>query len=72
MIDFIEQAFYNMLCNQKQKLKEWRKFENVIRKAIDACKNTGISEIEHFIGANKTIKMPKGAVKSILNYNYQK
>ena len=35
-------------------------------------KNTGISEIEHFIGANKTIKMPKGAVKSILNYNYQK
>ena len=45
MIDFIEQVFYNMLCNQKQKLKEQRKFENVIRKAIDACKNTGISEI---------------------------
>ena len=31
-------------------------------------KNTGISEIEHFVGTDKTIKMPKGAVKSILDY----
>ena len=23
--------------------KEWRKFENVIKKAIDACENSGIS-----------------------------
>ena len=48
--------------------KEWRKFEGVINKAIEACKNSDISPFEHFVGADKTIKMPKGAEKSILDY----
>ena len=48
--------------------KEWRKFENVIKKAIDACKNSGISAFEHFVGTDKTIQMPKGATKSIKEY----
>ena len=48
--------------------KEWRKFENVIKKAIDACKNSGISTFEHFVGVDKTIKMPKGATKNIKEY----
>ena len=48
--------------------KEWRKFENVIKKAIDACENSGISAFEHFVGADKTIQMPKGATKSIKDY----
>ena len=48
--------------------KEWRKFENVIKKAIDACENSGISAFEHFVGADKTIQMPKGAIKSIKEY----
>ena len=47
---------------------EWRKFENVIKKAIDACENSGISAFEHFVGADKTIQMPKGATKSIKEY----
>ena len=48
--------------------KEWRKFENVIKKAINACENSGISAIEHFVGADKTIEMPKGAIKEIKDY----
>ena len=48
--------------------KEWRKFENVIKKAIDACENSGISAFEHFVGADKTIQMPKGVTKSIKEY----
>ena len=48
--------------------KEWRKFENVIKKAIDACENSGISAFEHFVGADKTIQMPKGATKNIKEY----
>ena len=48
--------------------KEWRKFENVIKKAKDACENSGISAFEHFVGADKTIQMPKGATKSIKEY----
>ena len=36
--------------------KEWRKFEGVIKKAKEACKNAGISEVEHFVGADKLSK----------------
>ena len=36
--------------------KEWRKFENVINKAIESCKNVGISEVYHFVGADKMVK----------------
>ena len=48
--------------------KEWRKFEGVIAKAKGACKNSHISISEHFVGADKMIKMPKGAKKLILDY----
>ena len=33
--------------------KEWRKFEGVIKKAINACENSGISAFDHFVGADK-------------------
>lgn len=48
--------------------REWRKFENVIKKAIVSCKNSGISVFEHFVGVDKTIDMPKGAKKTIQDY----
>ena len=48
--------------------REWRKFENVIKKAIVSCENSGISVLEHFVGVGKTIKMPKGAKKTIQDY----
>lgn len=41
--------------------KEWRKFEKVIQKAINACKNTGISEEEHFVGTDKMVQIGSGA-----------
>ena len=48
--------------------KEWRKFENVIKKAKEACKNSNISAFEHFVDTDKTIQMPKGATKNIKDY----
>ena len=48
--------------------KEWRKFENVISKAEESCKNSDISAFEHFVDVDKTIKMPKGATKKIKDY----
>ena len=48
--------------------KEWRKFENVINKAKDSCKNADISTFEHFVNVDKTIRMPKGASKIIKDY----
>ena len=41
--------------------KEWRKFENVIKKAKDACENSGISAFEHFVGADKLSKRATNA-----------
>ncbi len=48
--------------------KEWRKFENVIKKAIDACENSGISALEHFVGADKLSKRANNAEVLISNY----
>ena len=35
--------------------KQWRRFENVIAKAKDTCKNSGISEIDHFANVGKMV-----------------
>ncbi len=48
--------------------KEWRKFDGVINKGKNACVNSNINAFEHFVDADKTITMPKGASKSIKDY----
>ena len=48
--------------------KEWRKFKNVIDKAKQSCNNSRISTFDHFVEVDKTIKMPKGAQKKIIDY----
>ncbi len=47
---------------------EWRKFLGVIEKAKKACKNSKNQVNDHFVGAAKTIAMPKGATKEIEDY----
>ena len=48
--------------------REWRKFENVINKAIESCKNVGISETEHFGGAAKLSKRANNTKVMIPDY----
>ena len=48
--------------------KEWRKFENVINKAKEACKNSNINITDHFGGADKMINLAKGAKRKINDY----
>lgn len=43
--------------------KEWRKFEGVIEKAKETCKNSGNPVKDHFGGADKMIKIATGTVK---------
>jgi DNA-damage-inducible protein D len=47
---------------------KWENFEKVINKAKESCKNSCISVLEHFSDVKKTIKMPKGAEKTIVDY----
>ena len=48
--------------------KEWRKFENVIQKAVKACENTGISKVDHFVGADKMVQIGSGAERKQKDY----
>ena len=47
---------------------KWENFEKVIDKAKVSCEKSGISVIDHFPDVRKTIKMPKGAEKIIIDY----
>ena len=49
--------------------KEWRKFENVIKKAKESCKNSGISAFEHFVGADKLSKRANNTEILINDYH---
>ena len=44
---------------------EWRNFEHTIDKAKIACETAKQRPSDHFVDANKTIPMPKGATKEI-------
>lgn len=46
---------------------KWYNFLGVISKAKIACENTGHKVSDHFADAGKTIQMPKGAQKEILD-----
>lgn len=48
--------------------KEWRKFNNVVNKAIITCNNSKVRIGEHFVHLDKMIIMPKNASKIIRDY----
>ena len=48
--------------------KEWRKFENVIGKAKEACENTGIDMFDHFVGVDKMVQIGSGAERKQKDY----
>ena len=48
--------------------KSWRYFENVIEKAMIACKDSQMLINEHFVVYNKTLQMPNNATKNITDY----
>lgn len=47
---------------------QWRNFENAIEKAKTSCTNSGEEVSDHFADISKTIPMPKGAEKKIVDY----
>ena len=48
--------------------KEWRKFEGIIKKAIEACENSHISTFEHFVCTDKLSKRANNADVKIKDY----
>ena len=46
---------------------KWENFEKVIQKAKDACTNAGEKTTDHFPDVRKTIPIPKGAEKELID-----
>lgn len=47
---------------------DWRNFENILFKAMDACKNSGISIEDNFGEVTSFTKMNTGSVRKISDY----
>lgn len=47
---------------------QWRNFLDVIYKAINSCKQSGISEVDHFASVSKMIDIGKGAKRKVQDY----
>ena len=48
--------------------KEWRKFENVINKAKESCKNSEVSVFDHFVDVDKMVQIGSGAERKQKDY----
>ena len=48
--------------------KEWRKFEGVIKKAKEACENSDIKAIDHFVDVDKMVEIGSGAKREQSDY----
>lgn len=48
--------------------KQWRRFEQVITKAKESCKNSNINILDHFADVGKMIVVAKGAEREIDDY----
>ena len=48
--------------------KEWRKFEATINKAKDACENSNINVLDHFVGTDKMVVIGSKTHRQISDY----
>lgn len=46
----------------------WQRFSNVIKKAIENCKNSNNNVLDHFIGANKMVSIGSNTKRKIQDY----
>lgn len=49
--------------------KQWRRFEDAIKRAVTSCQQSGNNPEYHFAGAGKPIKGGKGAVQTVDDYH---
>src|SRR5579884_3058197 len=49
-------------------IKEWRNFTTAIMRAKEACKQSGHTTSDHFVEANKMVKLGSGSQRKIEDY----
>ncbi len=45
--------------------KDWRNFESVLEKAMEACRKAGNSKFDHFVGTNKKVSLGSEAEREV-------
>ena len=60
--EFGNEYWYARELQKLLEYKEWRKFEGVIKKAIEACENSGNSAFERFVGVDKPYGSGNGTI----------
>lgn len=63
--EYGEEFWYARELQIALEYKQWRRFENVINKAKEACENSENNVNIHFANVGKTSPMPNGGVKEI-------
>lgn len=48
--------------------KQWRRFDNIINKAKDACQNSGNDVSDHFANVGKMVDIGSGATRTLEDY----
>ena len=48
--------------------KQWRRFENIINKAKDACQNSRNDVSDHFANVGKMVDIGSGATRTLEDY----
>jgi len=48
---------------------QWRRFEQAIKRAMEACKESGNEADDHFAGAGKMMPLGKGAEREVQDYH---
>ncbi len=48
--------------------KEWRKFEKVIKKAMEACVGSNYNALDHFVLKDKMVSIGSNTVRKIQDY----
>lgn len=66
--EYGEEFWYARELQVALEYSEWRNFFKVIEKAKTACENSENDVYDHFVEVNKTIEMPKTAVKEITDF----
>ncbi|MGM9850227.1 MAG: DNA damage-inducible protein D [Bacilli bacterium] len=66
--EFGNEFWYARELQNVLEYKEWRKFNGVIDKAMNACLSSKNSVLDHFVQLDKMIQIAKGAKRKVLDY----
>ena len=68
-IDEFENEYWEARELQKAlEYSQWRRFENVIQKAMISCKNSEYKALDHFASIGKMVQIGSGAEKETTDY----